>query len=60
MGSWSDLPEDIVEFILKKIDTPTDLLNFAAVCKWWYSISVQNYNRFPENLPICHFFPKAC
>jgi Protein of unknown function (DUF295)/F-box domain len=55
MGSWSDLPSDVLEEVAQKL-SHRDLANLGAVCKSWRSLYLENLPRLPKDLPLalCH------
>jgi Protein of unknown function (DUF295)/F-box domain len=55
MGSWSELPFDVLEEIAEKL-RHNDLTHFGAVCKSWRSVYLKNILRLPKDLPLnlCH------
>ncbi|KAJ3694580.1 hypothetical protein LUZ60_010060 [Juncus effusus] len=44
MGSWSDLPNDILEQVAKKLHH-LELLHFGSVCKPWRFLYLENHHR---------------
>ena len=47
-SKWYNLPNDLVERVVKLLDTPTDLLRFRSVCaKWRFSAALTNNNSIP-------------
>jgi Protein of unknown function (DUF295)/F-box domain len=55
MGSWSELPFDVLEQIAEKL-RHADLTHFSVVCKSWQSLYLENLRRFPKDFPLalCH------
>ncbi|XP_048128329.1 F-box protein SKIP23-like [Rhodamnia argentea] len=37
MAEWSQMPEDLLEFIARRLDTQFDVLRFRSVCSSWRS-----------------------
>ncbi|KAK7272258.1 hypothetical protein RJT34_28741 [Clitoria ternatea] len=53
---WCDLPNDLLEHIIKLLNSPIDLLRFRSVCPKWRSYvsltsTISHSNSFPLNLP---------
>lgn len=39
---WSAIPSELLELILKRLDSISDYIKFGAVCKWWRSTQSKN------------------
>ncbi|KAJ3691549.1 hypothetical protein LUZ61_020713 [Rhynchospora tenuis] len=59
MGLWSQLPIDIGDNIIKRLDSPADVLSFGAVCKTWRYVSMGVHMSLHCKLPMHHFLPKG-
>lgn len=57
MGSWSELPSDVLEEVAEKL-SHRDLANFGAVCKPWRSLYLENLFRLPKDLPLALCRPR--
>ncbi|XP_078154726.1 F-box protein SKIP23-like [Carex rostrata] len=57
-GLWSQLPIDIVDNIMKRLDLPVDVVSFSAVCKQWRYVALGFHMSLYCKLPMHHFVPK--
>ncbi|KAJ3683156.1 hypothetical protein LUZ60_013383 [Juncus effusus] len=57
MASWFELPRDIAQTLLEKIELPQDFVRFSLVCKPWLSVAREHISRLPYKLPMSNFLP---
>ncbi|KAF9620852.1 hypothetical protein IFM89_015093 [Coptis chinensis] len=49
---WSQLPQDLLDQITKKIPSTIDLVRFRSVCSTWRSSITYPIHTFPNKIPI--------
>jgi Protein of unknown function (DUF295)/F-box domain len=56
--SWSQLPIDVLDNIIKRLELPVDAVSFSGVCKPWRYVASAAHMSPHCKLPMHHLVPK--
>ncbi|KAK3014287.1 hypothetical protein RJ639_008010 [Escallonia herrerae] len=51
MANWAELPKELLELIISRINTLSNQIRFSGVCSSWRSVGVEKRRRVPRQFP---------